>query len=81
MIGISQFFTITFFLVGWFWSITWGGLLIIYSVQYREALQQRRQEAMTHAAVKALSKNSIIRTKQVRKLMQSNPSTTGTSAT
>jgi hypothetical protein len=42
LVGVSQFFTITFLLVGWFWSIAWGGLLFIHSMQYREALQQRR---------------------------------------
>lgn len=31
LVGVSQFFTITFMLVGWFWSIAWGGLLIIHS--------------------------------------------------
>lgn len=31
LVGISQFFTITFLLVGWFWSIAWGGLLMIHS--------------------------------------------------
>ena len=29
--GVAQFMTVTFFLVGWFWSIAWGGLLIIHS--------------------------------------------------
>jgi hypothetical protein len=30
-VGIAQFMTITFFFVGWFWSIAWGGLLVIHS--------------------------------------------------
>uniref|UniRef100_A0A1I8B1D5 Protein SPEC3 n=1 Tax=Meloidogyne hapla TaxID=6305 RepID=A0A1I8B1D5_MELHA len=46
LVGISQFFTITFLFVGWFWSIAWGGLLTIHAMQYREALQQRRSEAV-----------------------------------
>ncbi|CAO4378997.1 unnamed protein product [Caenorhabditis nigoni] len=28
LVGISQFFTITFLFVGWFWSIAWGGFAI-----------------------------------------------------
>lgn len=31
LVGISQFFTIPFLFVGWFWSIAWGGLIIIHS--------------------------------------------------
>ncbi|VDM75302.1 unnamed protein product [Strongylus vulgaris] len=31
LVGISQFFTVTFFFVGWFWSIAWGSQLIIHS--------------------------------------------------
>lgn len=31
LVGISQFVTITFLLIGWFWSIAWGGLLIIHA--------------------------------------------------
>lgn len=31
LVGVSQFFTITFLFVGWFWSIAWGGLIIIHS--------------------------------------------------
>lgn len=31
LVGLSQFFTITFLFVGWFWSIAWGVLLIIHS--------------------------------------------------
>lgn len=34
LVGISQFFTITFMFVGWFWSIAWGGLLIIHSCKF-----------------------------------------------
>lgn len=33
LVGISQFFTITFLFVGWFWSIAWGGLIIIHASQ------------------------------------------------
>uniref|UniRef100_A0A1I7X0I1 Uncharacterized protein n=1 Tax=Heterorhabditis bacteriophora TaxID=37862 RepID=A0A1I7X0I1_HETBA len=68
--GISQFFTITFLFVGWFWSIAWGGLLIIHSMQYREALQQRRQEAVATAAIEALTKDSILHRRDVKTLVK-----------
>ncbi|KJH50629.1 hypothetical protein DICVIV_03221 [Dictyocaulus viviparus] len=85
LVGISQFFTITFLFVGWFWSIAWGGLLIIHSrkdmslsyvthirfiVQYREALQQRRQEAVATAAIEALTKDSILHRRDVKTLVK-----------
>ncbi|PIC26011.1 hypothetical protein B9Z55_018720 [Caenorhabditis nigoni] len=71
LVGISQFFTITFLFVGWFWSIAWGGLLIIHSMQYREALQQRRQEAVATAAIEALTKDSILHRRDVKTLVKS----------
>uniref|UniRef100_A0A0N4Z8Z9 Protein SPEC3 n=1 Tax=Parastrongyloides trichosuri TaxID=131310 RepID=A0A0N4Z8Z9_PARTI len=70
LVGISQFFTITFLFVGWFWSIAWGGLIIIHSIQYREALQQRRQEAVATAAIEALTKDSILHRKDVKALVK-----------
>ncbi|KHJ46382.1 hypothetical protein D918_03435 [Trichuris suis] len=33
-VGIFQFITTTFFLIGWFWSITWGGLLVMHARKY-----------------------------------------------
>ncbi|CAD5224146.1 unnamed protein product [Bursaphelenchus okinawaensis] len=70
MVGVSQFFTITFLFVGWFWSIAWGGLIIIHSMQYREALQQRRQEAVATAAIEALTKDSILHRRDVKTLVK-----------
>uniref|UniRef100_A0AC34GT80 Uncharacterized protein n=2 Tax=Panagrolaimus TaxID=55784 RepID=A0AC34GT80_9BILA len=70
LVGISQFFTITFLFVGWFWSIAWGGLITIHSMQYREALQQRRQEAVATAAIEALTKDSILHRKDVKTLVK-----------
>ncbi|KAM3726661.1 Protein stum [Dirofilaria immitis] len=69
LVGISQFFTITFLFVGWFWSMAWGGLLIIYSVQYRDALRQRRQEAIATAALEALTRDSILHRRDVKTLV------------
>ncbi|VDK63963.1 unnamed protein product [Onchocerca ochengi] len=70
LVGISQFFTITFLFVGWFWSIAWGGLIIIHSMQYRDALMQRRQEAVATAAIEALTKDSILHRRDVKKLIE-----------
>ncbi|VDK42310.1 unnamed protein product [Anisakis simplex] len=70
LVGISQFFTITFLFVGWFWSIAWGGLIMIHSMQYREALQQRRQEAVATAAIEALTKDSILHRRDVKALVK-----------
>ncbi|KAE9416741.1 hypothetical protein Angca_008401 [Angiostrongylus cantonensis] len=70
LVGVSQFFTITFLFVGWFWSIAWGGLIIIHSMQYRDALQQRRQEAVATAAIEALTKDSILHRRDVKTLVK-----------
>ncbi|CAG9537093.1 unnamed protein product, partial [Cercopithifilaria johnstoni] len=69
LIGISQFFTITFLLVGWFWSVAWGGLIVIHSMQYRDAMVQRRQEAVATAAIEAITKDSILHRRDVKKLV------------
>uniref|UniRef100_A0A0N5A8J1 Protein SPEC3 n=1 Tax=Syphacia muris TaxID=451379 RepID=A0A0N5A8J1_9BILA len=70
LVGVSQFFTITFLFVGWFWSVSWGILIIIHSMQYREALQQRRQEAVATAAIEALTKDSILHRRDVKTLVK-----------
>jgi len=31
LVGLAQAGTITFFLVGWFWSIAWGGMMIVHA--------------------------------------------------
>ncbi|VBB32033.1 unnamed protein product [Acanthocheilonema viteae] len=62
LIGIGQFFTITFLFVGWFWSMAWG-------VQYRDALRQRRQEVIATAALEALTRDSILHRRDVKTLV------------
>lgn len=39
-------------------------------MQYREALQQRRQEAVATAAIEALTKDSILHRKDVKTLVK-----------
>ncbi|VIO98138.1 conserved hypothetical protein [Brugia malayi] len=77
LVGISQFFTITFLFVGWFWSVAWGGLIIIHSIQYRDALVQRRQEAVATAAIEAITKDSILHRRDVRKLVEAHQTISG----
>uniref|UniRef100_A0A0M3IE71 Protein SPEC3 n=1 Tax=Ascaris lumbricoides TaxID=6252 RepID=A0A0M3IE71_ASCLU len=72
LVGLSQFFTITFLFVGWFWSLAWGGLLIVNSIQYRDALIQRRQEAIATAALEALTRNSVLHRRDVKTLIREN---------
>ncbi|XP_046848882.1 protein SPEC3-like [Xenia sp. Carnegie-2017] len=36
VIGLCQFITIIFFLIGWFWSILWGCALVGHSNKYRK---------------------------------------------
>jgi len=33
MVGIMQFFTVTFLLVGWVWSLVWGIYMVILAGQ------------------------------------------------
>ena len=39
-------------------------------MQYREALQQRRQEAVATAAIEALTKDSILHRRDVKNLVK-----------
>lgn len=40
-------------------------------MQYREALQQRRQKAVAAAAIEALTKDSILHQRDIKTLFQS----------
>ena len=33
-VGVAQLFTVTFFLVGWFWSVAWGIKMVLLSCKY-----------------------------------------------
>ncbi|CAC5393719.1 unnamed protein product [Mytilus coruscus] len=44
-VGVSQLFTVTFLLVGWFWSIAWGVNMVLLAVELsRQKKQQRERE-------------------------------------
>ncbi|KAF7633240.1 Aspartyl-tRNA synthetase [Meloidogyne graminicola] len=68
IVGISQFFTITFLFVGWFWSIAWGGLLIIHAINSYYRLEYR--VIYEAAAIEALTKDSILHRRDVKTLVK-----------
>lgn len=49
-VGVAQLFTVTFLLVGWFWSLAWGFQMVSLSVEYKlQKKQQRERELQTMA--------------------------------
>ncbi len=44
-VGCAQMFTVTFMLVGWFWSLTWGIYMIILASEYLSDLKTRPNRA------------------------------------
>ncbi|XP_012934555.1 uncharacterized protein LOC101850126 [Aplysia californica] len=53
MLGLAQLFTVTFLLVGWFWSIGWGFKLVALSVQHREEMKEQRAKELQALALSA----------------------------
>ncbi|XP_059140676.1 uncharacterized protein LOC131928623 [Physella acuta] len=53
MVGLAQLFTVTFMLVGWFWSIGWGIQMVSLSVQHREEMKQQRTKELQALALSA----------------------------
>ncbi|XP_046571131.1 clumping factor A-like [Haliotis rubra] len=52
-VGVAQLFTVTFMLVGWFWSVAWGIKMIILSIEYRKELRQKREKELQALALSA----------------------------
>ncbi|XP_046364271.2 triadin-like [Haliotis rufescens] len=52
-VGVAQLFTVTFMLVGWFWSVAWGIKMIILSIEYRKELKQKREKELQALALSA----------------------------
>ncbi|XP_014665281.1 PREDICTED: protein SPEC3-like [Priapulus caudatus] len=48
-VGIAQMFTVTFLLVGWFWSISWG----VYMVSLTREAKRKRNKQLTALALNA----------------------------
>ncbi|XP_071962377.1 uncharacterized protein [Antedon mediterranea] len=52
-VGLSQMFTITFFLVGWIWSITWGVNMVLLANHHRKTQQENRNLSTTVSVARA----------------------------
>ncbi|KAK7103353.1 micronuclear linker histone polyprotein-like [Littorina saxatilis] len=52
-VGAAQLGTVTFFLVGWFWSLAWGVKMVILAVEHREELKQQREKELQALALRA----------------------------
>lgn len=70
MVGISQFFTVTFLLIGWFWSLAWGGQMLMHALHYRQAMKEKRKAAVATVALEAFTKGMLLRRRDVHKLVQ-----------
>lgn len=57
-------------LVGWFWSIAWGGLMLTYALQYRQATKEKRQAVVATAALEAFTNDMLLRRRDIHKLVQ-----------
>nr|KAI8741211.1 hypothetical protein BgiMline_022743 [Biomphalaria glabrata] len=53
LVGLAQLFTVTFLLVGWFWSIGWGIQMVSLSVQHREEMKKLRAKELQALALSA----------------------------
>ncbi|KAL5008335.1 hypothetical protein ScPMuIL_013916 [Solemya velum] len=52
-VGIAQMFTLTFFLVGWFWGIAWGIRMVVLSVEHRKEMKVRRERELQALTLRA----------------------------
>ncbi|KAK2174192.1 hypothetical protein NP493_818g00019 [Ridgeia piscesae] len=55
MVGVAQLFTVTFMLVGWFWSFTWGIYMVILALEDRKERKARKEKQIQAKALTALS--------------------------
>ncbi|XP_050406219.1 protein stum [Patella vulgata] len=60
-VGFAQLFTITFLLVGWFWSLAWGVRMVMLSVEYRREQQVQREKQLQTMALSAFGSASNMR--------------------
>lgn len=54
-VGVSQLFTITFLLVGWFWSIAWGVTMVTLAVELNRREKQQREHDLQVLALSAFN--------------------------
>ncbi|KAI0229729.1 hypothetical protein LSAT2_019835 [Lamellibrachia satsuma] len=55
MVGVAQLFTVTFMLVGWFWSFIWGIYMVILALEDRKDRKARKEKQIQAKALTALS--------------------------
>ncbi|KAH3898209.1 hypothetical protein DPMN_022430 [Dreissena polymorpha] len=59
LVGMAQFFTTTFLLVGWFWGVSWGIKMIHLSLQRRRELADQRAIELKTMAIKAFKTSTL----------------------
>ncbi|XP_033734224.1 uncharacterized protein LOC117323249 [Pecten maximus] len=61
MVGVAQLFTVTFLLVGWFWSLAWGLKMVSIAVEARHLKKQQRERELQALALSAFGSPSRVR--------------------
>ncbi|XP_060071588.1 uncharacterized protein LOC132551465 [Ylistrum balloti] len=61
MVGVAQLFTVTFLLVGWFWSLAWGLTMVSVAVESRYQKKQQRERELQALALSAFGSPSRVR--------------------
>ncbi|XP_069117324.1 uncharacterized protein [Argopecten irradians] len=61
MVGVAQLFTVTFLLVGWFWSLAWGLKMVTIAVEDRHLKKQQRERELQALALSAFGSPSRVR--------------------
>ncbi|KAK3893690.1 hypothetical protein Pcinc_002502 [Petrolisthes cinctipes] len=56
--GLVQLFTVTFFLVGWFWGVAWGILLVSIANKYKQFLSEHRTSIAGGVSLEMLAVNA-----------------------
>ncbi|XP_047497754.1 uncharacterized protein LOC125044838 [Penaeus chinensis] len=56
--GLVQLFTVTFFLVGWFWGVAWGILLVSIANKYANFLSEHRTSLTGAVTLEMLTVNA-----------------------
>ncbi|KAL4237968.1 hypothetical protein ACF0H5_002678 [Mactra antiquata] len=54
-VGLAQLFTVTFMLVGWFWSVAWGIRMIFLALERREELRLQRVREIQERTVQVFT--------------------------
>ncbi|XP_050734454.1 proteoglycan 4-like isoform X3 [Eriocheir sinensis] len=56
--GLVQLFTVTFFLVGWFWGVAWGILLVSIANKYTQFVSEHRSSISGAVSLEMLAVNA-----------------------